>query len=656
MMTSQFLIKNTMADMRGLSACEIMALQSGCYAGVELLGYYEKGDTPAPIIYFLSTTLLDDDGGSIIQTGDIKLEHQFIGELNVRYFGAKGDGLHDDTSALQKTIDYAPINSEDTIAISPKGFANGFNIQIPRGRYKITDTIILKRGLNIKGASLESTQLLSFLPGSVIKYSDDGRYIQDEIKISDLSIWQDASVPATNGAAIMLDFGSTTVYSMKLMVKNIYIEGTYDGITAVALVGSSMKNVFISKCVRHGIYVPMAIGNKSTSSTSFTLYNCYTSSNGGDGVRIINGAYISLVGCASDSNTGYGYYVQEGLGHSLFSCGCEENKSGNIFLSKCQGITLNVTSLFSEVNGEIHGITIHQSHNVNIAGLARAIGGNTGYAVSISLNGGMVDLSNLSSEGLWQTKRINTGVLVRDLKSALVCRDGQFALNGNTVQAGKLLSIVGFLPESIKTSVENIASFSKADSTRNVNHFVQSIVSDNNESYPLLVSNYTGVAVKGNSATVQKFAANYIVESNIGSAANANMMIDAQSGTVPSGNWNIYSESQRKSYFRGPLVLGSNNGSEIMGGNGCPEGIVSARVGSIYINSAGASSLDSIFVKDSGSGNVGWVSLVPMRQAAAAVNSATDPGAVYTQSEILAILSELRDLKTKLRSAGVLAV
>lgn len=68
-----------------------------------------------------------------------------------------------------------------------------------------------------------------------MKYSDEGRYIQDEIKISGLSIWQDTSVPATNGAAIMLDFGSTTVYSMKLMVENIYIEGIYDGITAVAL-------------------------------------------------------------------------------------------------------------------------------------------------------------------------------------------------------------------------------------------------------------------------------------------------------------------------------------------------------------------------------------------------------------------------------------
>ncbi|MDF2853387.1 MAG: hypothetical protein K0S31_4072 [Sphingobacterium multivorum] len=35
-----------MADMRNLSACEVVALESGCYSGVELLGYYEKGDTP----------------------------------------------------------------------------------------------------------------------------------------------------------------------------------------------------------------------------------------------------------------------------------------------------------------------------------------------------------------------------------------------------------------------------------------------------------------------------------------------------------------------------------------------------------------------------------------------------------------------------------
>ncbi len=65
-MENQFLIKNTMTDMRALSATEITALQNGTYDGVELLGYYEKGDTAAPIIYYLAPISPDpgaDDGG-----------------------------------------------------------------------------------------------------------------------------------------------------------------------------------------------------------------------------------------------------------------------------------------------------------------------------------------------------------------------------------------------------------------------------------------------------------------------------------------------------------------------------------------------------------------------------------------------------------------
>lgn len=53
-MANQFLIKETMQLMKNLSSTEIIALQYGTYAGVELLGYHEKGDTPAPILYYLA--------------------------------------------------------------------------------------------------------------------------------------------------------------------------------------------------------------------------------------------------------------------------------------------------------------------------------------------------------------------------------------------------------------------------------------------------------------------------------------------------------------------------------------------------------------------------------------------------------------------------
>ena len=85
-MANQFLIKNTMADMQSLSSLEIQALKTGTYDGVELLGYYEKGDIPAAIVYYLVPIDQDpgtDNGGSIIEVGDEKLEHKFNGATDV---------------------------------------------------------------------------------------------------------------------------------------------------------------------------------------------------------------------------------------------------------------------------------------------------------------------------------------------------------------------------------------------------------------------------------------------------------------------------------------------------------------------------------------------------------------------------------------------
>lgn len=44
-----------------------------------------------------------------------------------------------------------------------------------------------------------------------------------------------------------------------------------------------------------------------------------------------------------------------------------------------------------------------------------------------------------------------------------------------------------------------------------------------------------------------------------------------------------------------------------------------------------------------------------VKQSAASLDLAGTPSAIYTQGEIQAILTELRDLKIKLRTAGILA-
>lgn len=44
-----------------------------------------------------------------------------------------------------------------------------------------------------------------------------------------------------------------------------------------------------------------------------------------------------------------------------------------------------------------------------------------------------------------------------------------------------------------------------------------------------------------------------------------------------------------------------------------------------------------------------------VKKAAASANTATAPGVAYVQAEAQAVLTELRDLKTKLQTAGVLS-
>jgi len=105
-MAKQFLIKNTMADMRNLCACEITDLQNGAYSGVQLLGYYQAGDTPDPINYYLSSTTSTDDGGSIIIVGGITLKHEFADQLDISYFGAQKDIPVDNANIINTCIDY----------------------------------------------------------------------------------------------------------------------------------------------------------------------------------------------------------------------------------------------------------------------------------------------------------------------------------------------------------------------------------------------------------------------------------------------------------------------------------------------------------------------------------------------------------------------
>jgi len=110
---------------------------------VEVLGYYTEGDGGGGSFYWNNTSTETDNGGTIFQVTSVatgRWKRIYDKEVSVRWFGAKGDNVNDDTVSFQKAIDTYT------------------NVLIPPGAYILTDTINITNVLqNIYG--VESSYL-----------------------------------------------------------------------------------------------------------------------------------------------------------------------------------------------------------------------------------------------------------------------------------------------------------------------------------------------------------------------------------------------------------------------------------------------------------------------------------------------------------------
>jgi len=129
---SNLLVKSTMVEMRSLSASEINDLETGVISGFLLLGYYEKGDTSAPIPYYLSFTSSGDDGGSVIEVGNIKLEHIFIGDFSYKYFGDFSTFI----GSHYKNDHIVVIDAEIDLLNGTVAVPDGCTLKFENGRFK----------------------------------------------------------------------------------------------------------------------------------------------------------------------------------------------------------------------------------------------------------------------------------------------------------------------------------------------------------------------------------------------------------------------------------------------------------------------------------------------------------------------------------------
>lgn len=136
------IVENTLASL--ISKCELLIDQSlvDVNTSVRSVEYY--AGTGGGNTYLIKKATDDasrpsDDGGSVIHlntTGNLGyyLEGLFDGAVNVRQFGAIGDGVADDTSAVQIAIDYCVLNATA--------------LYIPNGIFRTTATLTIPQNTN----------------------------------------------------------------------------------------------------------------------------------------------------------------------------------------------------------------------------------------------------------------------------------------------------------------------------------------------------------------------------------------------------------------------------------------------------------------------------------------------------------------------------
>lgn len=161
----------------------------------------------------LDTTSADNAGTILVDVIGRRWKRAFTGAVNVKWFGATGDGTTDDTAAIQAAFNVV------------KAFTRGGSLYIPRGRYSLTHldfsnaTSDYTRGIRVYGDGAIDTQLIFNTAGVGIDCI--GR---PQISLEGFFVTSGSSAPSI-GILFARDVVANSV--MFSLMRDIHVEGNF---------------------------------------------------------------------------------------------------------------------------------------------------------------------------------------------------------------------------------------------------------------------------------------------------------------------------------------------------------------------------------------------------------------------------------------------
>lgn len=693
-----FLEKDTVAQIRSLTTYEILLLRAGVFKGVKLNGYYTKGDTPAPIEYYLSSTTEVDDAGSVFEVGGIKLEHKFKSDINVRYFGAKDDMSFDSTLCFKKIFAYTRNTSN-------------ISIYIPNGGYLLTDT--LEPPSNIKIYGNGNNSILKFkherfsISGSVkwmFKLTNQKNVTFENIKLHGGATTQQEFPHDVDGAEFLIYFNPISDGDVNnITINKVYFERPWS--TAIQSYGRyaepyphplttniRITDCYFTKCGDHGVgmneFSNAIVSNCNFVDVGILISDESSQSGGGLAVDVSGGCEDVIITNNTVDGASGGFKAethiktdetQQQSKRIIISNNTIKNLHKGDFYKIFYGVRVAGNSCIVSnnviLNPQGHGVLISgQAINCTVEGNKIDTPLRTGIENGSLLGGSIIKgntIINSSEQGITNDSNntlidgniiINSGLTgIRNLGGDNILLSNNIVYNSkgegiSAVPTGSNVSrIVSIINNTCYDSrqganrTQTIGIYADADSVLEVKSIGNTCYNNTIQDILLANSKRRNLEIGSNAVVSQTTNGLSTVGGNWNTGdrlINTNAVTQHEDPTLKYtlGWYNILDG--------GRLFIPYGFLGEYMGINN-PNGLVSARVGSRYteISELGDSSL--WIKKNGGGGNTGWEKY--SKTADASPDNATAPSATYTQAEVQSILTELRDLKTKLRTAGILA-
>lgn len=239
-----------------------------------------------------------------------------MNQINVKTYGAVGDGVTDDTEAIQKALNEAYENKV-------------LNVYLPKGKYRITKPLIMKarndqnlyyhgEGVKLTGYDKANTYL--------IKDTDTKDGSGNNAVITMIGNVDETNVSAKTGTGIQINNLTINNQSSKddayAIVGKAFQRGSLEALNIYAMNGIHMIDPYVNQ-ITDVVLNTQKSGIWLEGGTSNRLDSVFV--RGGYDPFRISGYYSQLINCHSENCYGTLYNFEKAYGVSMIGCGDESS-------------------------------------------------------------------------------------------------------------------------------------------------------------------------------------------------------------------------------------------------------------------------------------------------------------------------------------------